>query len=91
MLEEKKEFKPSVDYSDHAAIAADPASYLNGDKWNLLLQDEERARQILSARAQAILSPDQWAAFDKFVAKQQVMDNAQLRLNLTAMLKGGGL
>ena len=67
--EVKRTFKFADDFSDESKIKADPESYLSGEKWQTLLQDAERFKQLYLTSAKGVLSTEQFASFEKFITK----------------------
>ena len=84
--EERQNFKFSTDFSDKSKSAALFASTPAGEFLNQHLQEQDRLNQLYLARAQTILSPDQLAAFQKFLSNRQQMQAMMLRM--TAKMSG---
>jgi hypothetical protein len=85
MYQERTNFKFSQDFYDQTKI--NPAS-VTGPAADTFLQEQERLQNQIAARAAAILSPEQLAAFrDNQVTIRQMM---QSNLNLARQLAAGG-
>jgi len=92
MTQERESFKFTTDFSDKSKFNGDFASMFTEDKMNVYLQEFERLNQQYLGRAQTILSPDQAAAFGKYLSGQQAMQKVgmQMAIKMFAPAKPGG-
>jgi hypothetical protein len=80
MTQERQAFKFTTDYNDQSKINGDFASFFTEEKMNTFFTEQEQLSQRYLARAQNILSPDQLAAYQKFLANQQTMQKAAMQM-----------
>lgn len=92
MTQERANFKFTTDFSDKSKLTGDFASMLTEDKMNQYSQELERLNQQYLGRAQTFLSPDQFAAFGKYLNAQQTMQKAgmQMAIKMFSPSKPGG-
>jgi hypothetical protein len=69
---ERQDFKFTTDLNDQQNLG-DMKSRFTKDKIDLFLQEQEQLGQRYLARAQSILTPQQYAAYQKSLANQQEM------------------
>jgi hypothetical protein len=84
MSAERTNFKFTTDLSDKSKFTGDFASMFTEDKINQFQQELGQLDQHYVTRAQSILTPDQAAAFDKFLASQRQMQ--QLGMQMAAKM-----
>ena len=84
MSQEREGFKFTTDYSNQTSPAADMFSQFTEDKLNVYFQEQEQLNQRYLARAQTILSPEQYAAYQKSLTAQQAM--AQMGMKMAAQM-----
>jgi hypothetical protein len=73
MSEERQNFKFTTDFSNQQDFSEDMFSKFTEDRINVFLQEQEQLSQKYLARAQTILSADQYAAYAKSLKNQQEM------------------
>ena|ERR1017187_7611811 len=81
MSEERQNFKFSTDYSDRSKLTADFTSSFTEENINRNQQEQGQLNQLYLTRAQTVLSPDQLAAFQKFLANRQEIAATMLRMS----------
>jgi len=80
MTEERQAFKFTTDYNDESKFNGDFATYFTEERMNKFFTEQEQLSQRYLARAQNILSPDQLVAYQKFLANQQTMQQAAMKM-----------
>jgi hypothetical protein len=92
MTQERQNFKFTTDFSDQSKFTGDFASVFTEDKMNVFFQELAQLNQQYLARAQGILSPDQFTAFEKYLNNQQALQKAglQMAVKIFAPSKPGG-
>jgi hypothetical protein len=73
MSEERQNFKFTTDFSNQQDFSEDMFSKFTEDRINLFLQEQELLSQKYLARAQTILSADQYNTYAKSLKNQQEM------------------
>jgi hypothetical protein len=73
MAQEREGFKFTTDLSDKTKFTGDFATMFSEDKMNGYLQELGQLNQQYLGRAQTILSPDQYSAFEKYLNNQQAL------------------
>lgn len=73
MSEERQNFKFTTDFSNQQDFSEDMFSKFTEDRINLFLQEQEQLSQKYLARAQTILSADQYNTYAKSLKNQQEM------------------
>ncbi len=73
MSEERQGFKFTTDFSNQQDFSEDMLSRFTEDRINLFLQEQDQLSQRYLARAQTILSADQYATYQKSLKTQQDM------------------
>lgn len=91
MSQERQNFKFTTDFTDDSKLTGNLASYFTEDKMNQFFQEQDRLNQQYTTRAQSILSPDQLGAFQKYLASQQAIQKAGMKMaaQLFAPKSGG--
>ena len=84
MSQEREGFKFTTDYSNQASRSEDMFSQFTEDKLNVYFQEQEQLNQRYLARAQTILSPEQYAAYQKSLTAQQAM--ARMGMKMAAQM-----
>ena len=72
MSEERQGFKFTTDFSNQQDFSEDMLSRFTEDRINLFLQEQDQLSQRYLARAQTILSADQYATYQKSLKTQQI-------------------
>ena len=92
MTQERQNFKFTVDLSDQSKFGGDFGSMLTEDRVNAFVQELGRLNQQYLAKAQGILSPEQFAAYEKYLDNQQALQKAgmQMAAKMFAPAKAGG-
>jgi hypothetical protein len=80
MTQARQDFKFTTDYSDQSKFDGDFTSMFTEDRMNVFFQELEQLNQQYLARAQSILSPDQFEAFKKYLANQQAMQKMGMQM-----------
>ena len=80
MADERQNFKFTVDYSDKSKLTAGVTSMYSDENINRYQQEQEKLDQLYVTRAQAILSPDQLAVFQKFLSNRLAMGAMSLKM-----------
>jgi hypothetical protein len=86
MSEERQGFKFTTDFSDRENFTEDMFSRFTEDRMNLYFQEQDQLNQRYLARAQQILSADQFAAYQKSLKNQQEM--ARMGMKMAAQMFG---
>lgn len=86
MGEERQNFKFTTDFSDQNKMQTDLLANLTEDKINQFVQEQEQLHQRYITRAQSVLSADQAASWDKFLASQRQMQ--AMGLNMASKMFG---
>ncbi len=73
MSEERQNFKFTTDFSNQQDFSEDMFSKFTEDRINLFMQEQEQLSQKYLARAQTILSADQYNTYAKSLKNQQEM------------------
>lgn len=84
MAHEREGFKFTTDYSNQTSSMEDMFSQFTEDKLNVYFQEQEQLNQQYLARAQTILSPEQYAAYQKSLTAQQEM--AKMGMKMAAQM-----
>ncbi len=82
MSEERQKFKFTTDFSNQNNFNGDIASMFTEDKINQFATESGQLMQNYLSRAQSILSPDQYQAFQNSLNSQQQMTAAGLKMAL---------
>lgn len=92
MTQERQNFKFTTDLSDKSSLTGDFATMFTEDKMNGYVQELGQLNQQYLARAQTILSPDQYTAFEKYLNTQQAMQKMgiQMAVKMFAPAKPAG-
>lgn len=80
MTQERQNFKFTTDFSDQSKFTGDFASMFTEDKMNVFFQELGQLNQQYLARAQGVLSPDQFTAFEKYLGSQQALQKAGMQM-----------
>jgi hypothetical protein len=80
MATERQNFKFTTDYNDQSKFNGDFASFFTEEKMNTFFQEQDQLTQRYLARAQNILSGDQLTAYQTFLANQQTMQKAAMKM-----------
>jgi hypothetical protein len=80
MTQERQNFKFTTDLSDKSKFTGDFSSMFTDDKIDTYFQESSQLNQQYLTAAQQILSPDQLAAFDKYLQNQQTMQKAGMQM-----------
>jgi hypothetical protein len=81
--EERQNFKFTTDFSNQQDFSADTFSRFTEERINLFLQEQDQLNQKYLARAQPILSAEQYTAYQKSLKNQQEM----LKMTMTMAAK----
>jgi type II secretory pathway pseudopilin PulG len=73
MSDERQNFKFTTDFSNQQDFSEDMFSKFTEERMNLYFQEQDQLNQKYLARAQTILSADQYAAYAKSLKNQQEM------------------
>lgn len=73
MSEERQGFKFTTDFSNQQDFSEDMLSRFTEDRISLFLEEQDQLNQKYLARAQTILSADQYATYQKSLKNQQEM------------------
>jgi len=84
MAQERQGFKFTTDFGNQKSPAADMFSQFTEDRLNVYFQEQEQLNQRYLARAQTILSPEQYAAYQKSLTAQQAM--AKMGMKMAAQM-----
>ena len=84
LTQERGNFKFTTDYSRQSNPTEDVFGQFTEEKLNVYFQEQEQLNQRYLARAQTILSPEQYAAYQKSLAAQQAM--AQMGMKMAAQM-----
>jgi hypothetical protein len=84
MSQEREGFKFTTDYSNQTSPPEDLFSQFTEDKLSLYFQEQEQLNQRYLARAQTILSAEQYAAYQKSLTAQQEM--AKMGMKMAAQM-----
>ncbi len=87
MSDEREAFKFSTDFQDRSKFDGDFENTLTDEKIDTFLAEQEQLTQKYLERARAILSADQLASYEKFLANQREMTKAGLKM--AAAMFGG--
>jgi hypothetical protein len=92
MTQERQNFKFTTDLADKSSLTGDFATMFTEDKMNGYVQELGQLNQQYLARAQTILSPDQYTAFEKYLNNQQAMQKMgiQMAVKMFAPAKPAG-
>jgi hypothetical protein len=80
MGQQREGFKWTTDFSDQAKMTANMSDYLTEEKLTRFADEKARYDQEMLARAQNILTPEQYTAYEKFVAAQRQMQVAGMKI-----------
>jgi hypothetical protein len=80
MTQQRQAFKFTADFSDKSKFEGDFASMFTEDKMNSYFQELGQLNQQYLSRARSLLSPDQVAAFEKYLEGQQAMQKAGMQM-----------
>lgn len=80
MSQEREGFKFTTDYSNQSSPTADMFSQFTEDKLNVYFQEQDQLNQRYLARAQTILSPEQYTAYQKSLTAQQEMARMGMKM-----------
>jgi len=86
MTQERAGFKFTTDFSDQSNMSEDIFSKFTEDKMNLFFQEQDQLNQRYLAKAQTILSSDQYAAYQKSLTAQQ--DMMKMGMKMAASMFG---
>lgn len=73
MTQERLGFKFTTDFNDQSNVSEDMFSKFTEDRMAVFFQEQEQLNQKYLARAQTILSPEQYTAYQKSLTSQQEM------------------
>src|SRR6185436_3236437 len=71
MGQQREGFKWTTDFSDQAKLSANMPEFFTEEKLTRFADEKARYDQEMLARAQNILTSEQYAAYEKFVAAQR--------------------
>jgi hypothetical protein len=80
MSQERQNFKFTTDFSDKSKFTGDMTSMFTEENMNTFFQESGQLNQQYLNQAQGILSPDQLAAFQKYLDNQQTMQKAGMQM-----------
>jgi hypothetical protein len=80
MNQERQAFKFTTDFADKSKFNGDFATMFTDDKVNTYFQEMGQLNQQYLSRARSLLSPDQAAAFEKYLEGQQAMQKAGMQM-----------
>ena len=80
MSDERQKFQFTTDFSDQTKMGGDLASNFTEEKMNQFLKEQEQLHQSYLSRAQGLLSPEQYASYDKFLSSQRQMQKFGLQM-----------
>jgi hypothetical protein len=82
MTEERQNFKFGTDFYDQSKFNGDFASLFTEERLSQFQQEREQLDQQYLSRATNILSPDQLAPFQKFLASQREMQMVGMKMGM---------
>jgi hypothetical protein len=80
MMQEREGFKFTTDFANQTTPSEDMFSRLNEDTLNAYFQEQEQLNQRYLARAQTILSPEQYTAYQKSLVAQQELGKMGMKM-----------
>ena len=80
MTQQRENFKFTTDLSDKSKFTGDFAAMFTEEKMTGFFQEMGQLNQQYLAQAQSILTPDQLAAFGKYLDNQQTMQKAGMQM-----------
>jgi hypothetical protein len=80
MTEERQGFKFTTDFSNQSDFSEDMLSRFTGERMDLYLQEREQLNERYLARAQAVLSAEQFAAYQKALKTQEEMTKMGMKM-----------
>ncbi len=86
MSQERQNFKFTTDFSDQNDFSPDMFSKFTEERVNLFFEEQDRLNQLYLARAQTILSPDQFQSYQKSLKAQQ--DMMKMGMKMAASMFG---
>ena len=88
LSQEREGFKFTTDFGNKETMSGDVFSQFTEDKLNVYFQEQDQLNQRYLARAQTILTPEQYAAYQKSIANQQEM--ARMGMKMAAQMFNSG-
>src|SRR6185369_10723969 len=82
MTEERQNFKFATDFYDQSKLKGDFTSLFTEERLSQFQQEREQLDQQYLSRATNILSPDQLAPFQKFLASQREMQMVGMKMGM---------
>lgn len=80
MIDQQTAFKWTTDYSDQTKLNANMTEYFTDDRMAKFADEKLQYDQQMLARAQQVLTPEQYAAYEKFIVAQRQMQIAGLKM-----------
>ena len=80
MTEERQGFKFTTDFSDQSDFSEDMASRFTGERMDLYFQEREQLNARYLERAQAVLSAEQFTAYQKSLKAQEEMTKMGMKM-----------
>ncbi len=90
MADARQNFKFTADYSNKSKLATGMAAMYSDENINRYQQEQEKLDELCAARAQTILSPEQLAAFQKFLSNRLAMGAMSLKMGAKVLGAPGG-
>ncbi len=80
MTQEREGFKFTTDFGNQTTLSEDMLSQFTEERMNVYFQEQEQLNQRYLSRAQSILSPEQYAAYQKSLTAQQEMGKMGMKM-----------
>jgi hypothetical protein len=80
MSQERQGFKFTTDFNDKSTVSEDMFSKFTEDKMAVFFQEQDQLNQKYLSRAQTILSPEQYTAYQKSITSQQEMMKVGMKM-----------
>jgi hypothetical protein len=80
MTEERQGFKFTTDFSNQSDFSEDMMSRFSEERMDVFLQEREQLNARYLARAQSVLSTEQYAAYQKSLKTQQEMTKMGMKM-----------
>ena len=80
LSEERQNFKFTTDYNDQSKFTGDFTEYFTDEKLNAYSQERAQLDERSLERARQILTPEQFASYEKFQTAQREMQVNAMRM-----------
>lgn len=80
MTEERNQFKFTTDYNNKSDFSEDMMAKFTEERLEIFFKESDQLNQQYLARAQTILSPEQYAAYQKSLKSQQEMGRMGMKM-----------